>query len=451
MWRSPLNKVFKEVVMKKFAKVIKRNLLQQLEDLNHIRSSFTTNPEKDFTRNRKLDFKETIRILLSMGGQSLKTEIMKYCMGDTNKYTDSAFIQSRGKILPSAMETLFHMFTNTIKQEKHLNNYRLLAIDGTSLNVPFNPTDQETHFPNRENAKGFNLVHINALYDLENRIYVDVSIQHGRKIAESQALVQMVDRSTVTGKVLVVGDRGFENYNAFEHITQKGWDYVIRIKDINSNGIASGLTLPKEDTFDIDYAFEMTRCENKTVKSDPTRYKYIPKKQVFDYLPADSNETYPFKFRILRFPITESTYEVIITSLDRKQFSLEHIKGIYFMRWGIETSFRELKYAIGLIRIHSKKTTFILQEIYARLIMYNFCEAITAKVVIRQSKRKYAYQVNFTYAIATCLQFFRIRRLKSPPNLEALIQMYILPIRPGRSEPRNIKNRKSVSFIYRVA
>lgn len=194
--------------MKNFANIIKRNLLQQLDDLNHIRWLFTKNPEKDFTRNRKLDFKETIRILLSMGGQSLKTELMKCCTSDANKYTDSAFVQSRGKVLPNAVETLFHMFTKTIIQEKHLDNHRLLAIDGTSLNVTYNPNDEETHFPNREDAKGFNLLHLSALYDLKNRLYVDVSIQYGRKIAESQALVQMVDRSTISGKVLVVGDRG---------------------------------------------------------------------------------------------------------------------------------------------------------------------------------------------------------------------------------------------------
>ena len=39
------------------------------------------------------------------------------------------------------------------------------------------------------------------------------------------------------------------------------------------------------------------------------------------------------------------------------------------MRWGIETSFRELKYAIGLCCLF-KKGEYIMQEIYARLILY---------------------------------------------------------------------------------
>ena len=39
------------------------------------------------------------------------------------------------------------------------------------------------------------------------------------------------------------------------------------------------------------------------------------------------------------------------------------------MRWGIETSFRELKYAIGLTSFHARKPDFIKQEIYARLLL----------------------------------------------------------------------------------
>ena len=38
----------------------------------------------------------------------------------------------------------------------------------------------------------------------------------------------------------------------------------------------------------------------------------------------------------------------ITTNLPKEDFPVEEIKKVYAMRWGIETSFRELKYAIGL-------------------------------------------------------------------------------------------------------
>ena len=64
---------------------------------------------------------------------------------------------------------------------------------------------------------------------------------------------------------------------------------------------------------------------------------------------------------------------------------------------GIKISFRELKYAIGITRFHSKKVDHIKQKIYAKLILYNFCEMITLNIIIEQkSNRKYIYKVNFT-------------------------------------------------------
>ncbi|MCO8241010.1 transposase, partial [Streptococcus suis] len=42
----------------------------------------------------------------------------------------------------------------------------------------------------------------------------------------------------------------------------------------------------------------------------------------------------------------------------------EKLKDLYAYRWGIETSFRDLKYSIGLTHFHAKKKEGILQEIY---------------------------------------------------------------------------------------
>ena len=112
------------------------------------------------------------------------------------------------------------------------------------------------------------------------------------------------------------------------------------------------------------------------------------------------------------------------------------------MRWGIETSFRELKYAIGLVSFHSKKVEHITQEIFARLVMYNFCELIAMHVVIQQKDTKDCYQVNFTIAIQVCKHYFKCRSDISPPDVEALIRKNILPIREGCKDPRKVKSKQ---------
>ena len=129
----------------------------------------------------------------------------------------------------------------------------------------------------------------------------------------------------------------------------------------------------------------------------------------------------------------------------------QELKELYRMRWGIETSFRELKYAVGLTSFHSKKREYIDQEIFARIIMYNFAEMITSHVVISQTDTKHVYQVNFTIAIQICRHFLRLRDNIPPPDVEALIRKNILPVRPGRTSNRKTRYKTTVSFIYRVA
>lgn len=134
----------------------------------------------------------------------------------------------------------------------------------------------------------------------------------------------------------------------------------------------------------------------------------MPANQKFNYFPVNDKGNYPINFRVVRFPVSENSFEVIITNLSEKEFPLEKIKEIYNMRWGIETSFRELKYAIGLTNFHSKKAAYIIQEIFARLTMYNFCEIITMHVVTKQKDRKYSYQVNFTYGHSNLPALFQV-------------------------------------------
>ena len=188
----------------------------------------------------------------------------------------------------------------------------------------------------------------------------------------------------------------------------------------------------KNDEFDIDITQIFSRKNTKTTKN--AGYKWMPVNQVFDYLPRKSDKTYELSFRIIRFPIGSNSYEIIITNLDRNIFDVKKIKEIYHLRWGIETSFRELKYAIGLTSFHARKPDFIKQEIYARLLLYNYCELITTYVIKQMKNNDKTKQVNFTIAIYICREYLRNKRNLSPPDVINLIEKHVLPVRPGRKE-----------------
>ena len=60
-------------------------------------------------------------------------------------------------------------------------------------------------------------------------------------------------------------------------------------------------------------------------------------------------------------------------------------------------------------------------------------------------------QVNSTIAIYICREYLRNKRNLSPPDVINLIEKHVLPVRPGRKDPRKVKPQASVSFLYRVA
>lgn len=94
------------------------------------------------------------------------------------------------------------------------------------------------------------------------------------------------------------------------------------------------------------------------------------------------------RLRMVRFLLDTGGYECIVTNLEREAFPPWRIRELYHLRWGIETSFRKLKYSLGLSQLHSKKAGYVEQEIYARVILYNFCESVTPHVSTHQKKTK---------------------------------------------------------------
>ena len=436
--------------MKNYPKQIKNTLHSVIRDMAKHPEDFCYCPEKDFTRDRKLPFEMLLALLVKMGGHSLRDEMLDCLKFKESPASVSALVQQRSKLLPDALEYLFREFTNRCQKLKLYKGYRLLAVDGSDLQFTANPNDPLSYFPGVNGQKPYSFLHLNAFYDLNSNLYLDAVVQKKREANENAALVSMVDRSEIQEPVILTADRGYESYNTLEHIVRKGWKYLIRLRE--SKGIISSLSLP-DGEFDMPVQLFLTRKQSKRLKElqkeCPGKYRFLPINVNFDYLPWGADGFYPLSFRIVRFKISDDSTETLITNLDKNSFPADELKYLYHLRWGIETSFRQLKYTIGLSLFQSKKVEYITQEIFARLTMYNFCELITSHVVIQKKHRKYVYQTNFTAAVHICRQF--LRGDVAPPKVEALISSYVVPIRPGRCTPRRAKNIKFNGFFYRIA
>ena len=121
------------------------------------------------------------------------------------------------------------------------------------------------------------------------------------------------------------------------------------------------------------------------------------------------------------------------------------------MRWDIETSFRELKYALGGINFHSKKDDFIEMELYSHFVMFNAVARSIATVSVPQNGHKDNYAIDFKMACLVVRKYYGPCKKDNYNLLQAEILSYTNPIRPGRSDKRNMKAKTAVWFVYRVA
>lgn len=431
--------------MDKYLYEVMSQLDSILEDVECNSWMFSKVPGKDFTRCRKLPLSRLAKMLIGMSNQSLSNEIMNCFRFNLDKPTASALVQQRAKLLPETMPFIFSQVVQAFPCQKSCDGYRLIACDGSDLRCPTNPSHKDTFFQNEQG--GYNLTHLNALYDLCSKRYVDATIQARRHSDEVDAFITMIDRFPADDKVIFIADRGYECYNTLAHTVEKGMNYLVRVKNPSSSGILHKLNLPENKAFDISFHIEITKGRTKKVSANPDLYRVVPK---FDF--CDSNRRfYPLDFRVVAVEIAQGSFEYLVTNLDASSFPPSKLKSLYNLRWGIETAFRDLKHTIGLSDFHSKKAEFIAQEVFARLIFYNLCELVVSHAAIFKRTKAYVYQPNFSAAVRIIRYAFFLARNESPPDVVNLIRSHSLPVRPDRSYPRKVKRRSTAPAIYNIA
>lgn len=422
-------------------------------------SNYSENPSKDFTRDRKLPAHTLMQFMLNMEGNSLNAEIYNNFPNATERMTASAYEQQRDKLKPDAFKALLHEFNATFTNAKTLKGLRVYAIDGSDFCTPLNK-DSEWYIPNHyirkdgQEAKGTCLLHGNFLYDLLNKQYMDVNETRD----ERDGAIRLIDGIPDKEHSLIIMDRGYFGFNMIEHCNRSGGYYVMRVPVNCMKEIAA---LPDEPC-DIDMEIKVSTKSNQFCQIYGYHIINIQKHSDKEYSENTANTRWDFeekciiKFRVVKFRINDpesgkEVWEVLITNLPRDKFPLKDMKRVYWHRWGIETSFRELKYALGAINFHSQKDKFILQELYAHLVMFNAVSRVAAAIPVVNSEKGWAYAVDFKMVVHIFRIYYRHFNKAPPDQMYADMTRYRHMIKNGRHSMRLLKPKSAVYFTYRVA
>ena len=409
-------------------------------------------PGRYFTRNRKFNSFSLVKYLITISAGSLNQSLFDYCedncISADKRPSKQAVIKARKHLGENAFKFIMSQFNNECREydSRTYKGFRLFAIDGSSFNVA-----RDEKAKSYMEKQDFNQLHISAFYDILNEVYIDLDIKPKPEYNEPRSACDMVDRNDLPKNSIIICDRGYSSLNLIEHINRAGLYYLIRYKD--SHTIKEINELPLEEA-DIQITREVRTTQTKEdmelfksgkaswISGKSTKGKR-KKRSRWDFEKKCS-----VKMRVVRVRV-DGKIETLVTNLPASMFAAYELKEMYSMRWGVETSFRTLKYHASMNAIHSKSTESVIQEIYANFIFFNLSQRVKLLEEPEQNPQsKWRKAKNCRMVIHACKRYYR-KLNRDNTCFSEIIARYTEIVRPGRKPERKKRSSSVVPFCYR--
>lgn len=435
---------------------IRHSFFSVLNDVEKDIANYVNKPGSDMTRHRKCSFVDTVIATLCFSMNRTNTELFHF-FGIHNRSvpSKSAFTQQRKKLNSDFFPHLLDSFNNVIPFTKTYNGFHLVAVDGSDLNLPTDKNDFVYRVKQARSDNYFFQMHINALYDICENRYVTAITQPRPELNESKAFCQMVDQCSMPYNTVFIADRGYVSINTIAHLLDSNKFFLIRAKAPSTSGSFLKYVIDAEKESDQEISLGITRSKNREYLNNPSKYKIIKYGRIFEPIPPEDHESvYAMNIRCTCIKLGDDTYEYLISNLPADIFSPEDLRELYWKRWSIETSFRSLKYALSLVYLHSVNRELIIQEVYAKLIMYNFASLLHAyatrvkKTSENDKNTKYEYKVSFDDTIPIAKELLKGGLKKS--MIKALLLSHLTAIKRKNSSARRVRSQTVKSLNNRA-
>lgn len=294
-----------------------------------------------FSRNRKLSFSNTVHFIWSALRKSISSEIDNFI--EDHPYlnfpniTKQAFSKARQNISPEAFNELCRLFIEKFYSlKKNLNTwngFNIFAVDGTSLQVPDTKECGEYFgLSSNQNKTRTAIAAASAIYDVLNDIIVDARIikyKTSERYMARQHIEVLTDRISSKNSI-VIFDRGYPSYDMFDYLNDKELLFLMRVSN----------------------SFKLAQ----SVDSDDSILEYKLKGEIK-------------KVRVLKIKLSDDVTEVLVTNIYDEKITPMEFKELYFLRWGVESKYKELKSSIKIEEFSGTKPIAIEKDFYASIYL----------------------------------------------------------------------------------
>ena len=348
----------------------------------------------------------------------------------------AAFCSARAKLplerLDEIQADLIRDAENHIRQGDLWCDLRVRAVDGTCFSMPDTDANQKA-FPQPSVQKpgcGFPIGKLLAFFCLSTAMITHWATgtwyQH-----ELSLLPQLLDQ-LARGEVML-GDRGFGNFPVLAQCLKRGIHGVFRANTAKRIiDFRRGKSLGKHDRL-------------VSWKKGLVCPRYLTRSE-WDLLP-DTIEVRVVKVQTRVKGFRTKSVILVTTLLDPVKYPPIELARLYLRRWRMELTFRDIKSTLQMDVLGCKTPEMVARELRMHLLSHNLLRRIGLEACLRHNAS--LERISFAGTLSAVLSFGdALLRTSTQKHRRALLdEMYrriaedLVPLRPGRREPRAVKRR----------
>lgn len=306
------------------------------------------------------------------------------------------------------------------------------VVDGTGIRLADTMSNQ-AQFPQPSEQRqgcGFPVMKIVACFCLASGTLIDW-VETSLKSHESRIFKQMLHLFKTSDVVLT--DRGFCSYTNIAALLTRQAHAVMRLHQRRKMDYRNGKKLG-----DYDRRVIWKKPESRHKGWSPEDWQALPAELELRVV--------RIFLKIKGFRVRQ--YDLVTTLTDANVYTKEALAQLYYRRWAVELYFRDIKTTMGMEKLRCKSPDMVRKELRMFVIAYNLIRSLMQEASSRWncqlSRISFKASVGITRQFSPSLNAMRCSRKNQQRIMDEMLWIIAseqIPDRPGRSEPRALKER----------
>jgi hypothetical protein len=344
------------------------------------------------------------------------------------------YVQARQRLPVERLERTLAQTAQTadrrVGEQGCLRGRPVKVVDCSTTQLPDTRKNQQRYpqAPGQNPGCGFPLLKFLVLFSLGSGAICRVAM--GTWKNHDLRLLRQLWDALQKGDILL-GDRAYGEYLTLASLPRHGVDVVARSHGARRPDFRKAKKrLARQDGW-----FEWQKGYEPSQLLSPAEWEQVPEAIVV---------------RIIRFKAVirrrKKRITLVTTLLDGSIYPAEDLIALYARRWNLELALRHLKTTMGMEVLRCQTPDMAQKELLAYLVAYNLIRCLMAETValaaVEMDRLSFKGAVDAVrqYTVAVQNQPAKKRR-QLWSQLLSSIAGDLVPLRPGRQEPRAVKHR----------